>query len=123
MQFRLKMKNLEISAAHKLPDYDGKCKELHGHNYFAPALIVSGEKNEDTGMVVDFAKVKGILNEFDHDFINDYIVNPTLENIMEYWITKIEELGVKVIWFECYETGKCSCIYSIKDNQEYNASD
>lgn len=118
MQFRLKLKNLEVSSSHRLPDHEGECKNFHGHNYFISNLIISGEKDEFTGMVVDFKKVKDILNEFDHQCVNDYIDNPTLENMMEHWIEKIEKLGVKVLFMECHETNNCSCIYTIKDNHD-----
>ena len=52
----------DFSAAHFLRDYNGKCENLHGHNYkvFAHA---KGEKLNEGGMLLDFSKLKKALRE------------------------------------------------------------
>ena len=63
---------------------------LHGHNWI---IIVTcrREKLNDCGMVVDFVKIKEIVNQLDHANINDVLgdVNPTAENIARWLCDKI----------------------------------
>jgi len=78
-----------FAAAHRLPRYDGPCFRLHGHNYrFLVAL--EGEVDPRTGMIADFGDVKRAVQEhvlarFDHQNLNDFLENPTAENIAR-WI-------------------------------------
>ena len=80
-------KTFTFDAAHYLPNYDGKCRNMHGHTW-SGELEVSGEVDETSGMVIDFALLKefleGIKGNFDHTLINDIIPNPTAENICLY---------------------------------------
>ena len=88
--FELSVK-AEISSAHFLRGYEGKCKNLHGHNWKIEVVIVNNQL-DGVGMVVDFAILKKQLKEFlcplDHVCLNDldYFkkVNPTSENIAKY---------------------------------------
>ena len=78
-----------LSSAHFLPNYAGKCKQLHGHNYHLD-VIIEGEINPDTGMVEDFhdidSAVRNIIEaKADHVLLNDRFDNPTAEN-MACWI-------------------------------------
>lgn len=52
----------DFCAAHRLPDHPGKCKNLHGHN-FNVEITVTGGVNPMTGMIVDFADLKDIIEE------------------------------------------------------------
>ena len=77
-----------LSASHSLPDYDGPCSSVHGHNWNV-FVEVDAEPNPITGMIVDFSKVKSKLKELDHKNINDYISNPTAENMVEYLLKTV----------------------------------
>lgn len=46
----------------------GKCARLHGHTYGFTVTIV-GDILDGGGMVVDFATVKGMLDEWDHRLV------------------------------------------------------
>jgi 6-pyruvoyltetrahydropterin/6-carboxytetrahydropterin synthase len=63
-----------FAAAHKLVGYEGKCEELHGHNFVIEALF-SGEKLGDDGLLVDFKILKDylktILDALDHKYLNE----------------------------------------------------
>jgi 6-pyruvoyltetrahydropterin/6-carboxytetrahydropterin synthase len=78
-----------FAAAHRLPRYQGPCFRMHGHNYtFLVAL--EGEIDPGTGMIADFGEVKGavqeqVLSRCDHRTLNDFLDNPTAENIAR-WI-------------------------------------
>jgi len=83
---------IKIDAAHKLPNYVGKCHNLHGHTWKIVVEIDADEldKNE---FVVDFTKVKEVVNQLDHAYINDFVENPTAENIAVYLANQIKKLG------------------------------
>jgi 6-pyruvoyltetrahydropterin/6-carboxytetrahydropterin synthase len=78
-----------FDAAHYIPHYKGKCEKLHGHTYKLEVVIESGVKKD--GMVVDFVKMKEIvettvLEKLDHQALNELFENPTAEHILE-WIS------------------------------------
>ena len=80
-------KRIEVAMAHRLClTYESKCSHLHGHNAIVTVYCKSETLNEN-GMVVDFSKIKEIVNQFDHHLINDVLgdLNPTAEN-MAKWI-------------------------------------
>ena len=95
--------HIDFCYGHRLLNYAGKCRHLHGHNGRA-VIVLEGEELDDCGMVVDFAEIKRsirtwiddqldhrmILNESDpvlpHLQAQDELlfvipVNPTAENI------------------------------------------
>jgi 6-pyruvoyltetrahydropterin/6-carboxytetrahydropterin synthase len=81
-----------FSSAHQLRGYKGKCEALHGHNWRVQ-VIVSSDRLNDIGLVIDFHELKLITNEaispLDHSFLNDVFpfteINPSSENIAK-WI-------------------------------------
>jgi len=80
-------KKFSFDAAHYLPNYKGKCHNLHGHRWTVE-LACKGEVAPDTGMVIDFNELKKFCNifeeKFDHTCLNDILPNPTAENICSY---------------------------------------
>ena len=71
-------KKFRFEAAHALYGYDGKCKNIHGHNYNLFVTVigvpVSDSSNVKCGMVMDFGDLKKIVNseiieKFDHSVI------------------------------------------------------
>lgn len=88
--YTIKVKD-DFSSAHNLKGYEGKCENLHGHNWKIE-VTVKKQKIDDTGMVLDFKKVKKalsqILEKLDHKTLNDLAYfkkhNPTSENIAKY---------------------------------------
>lgn len=100
-------RKVEFSASHRLynPSFSdeknealyGKCNNVngHGHNYVLE-VIVRGEVDPDTGMVMDLKALKALLEEeiiekVDHKHLNmdvDFMagVIPTAENIVaSFW--------------------------------------
>jgi 6-pyruvoyltetrahydropterin/6-carboxytetrahydropterin synthase len=80
-----------FSSAHNLRGYKGKCEALHGHNWKVEA-VVSKDKLDKTGMVLDFKYLKmelnKVLEKLDHKHLNSLSYfkksNPTSENIAKY---------------------------------------
>ena len=93
MILRIKRK---FSAAHRLPDYQGDCANLHGHTWYA-VFEIEGPVMP-SGMVYDFKQLKPLLESVlpDHKYLNDFIPNPTAENICHYLFEKAQAaLAVK----------------------------
>ena len=125
-------KEIDFCYGHRLLNYDGKCKYLHGHNGKA-VIVLEGQQLDHRGMVVDFSDIKKqvagwIDANLDHRMIlheADPIVpilqklgepmhivseNPTAENIAKliYDFAKSHRLPVKEVslWetFNSYAT-------------------
>ena len=71
-------KQFNFEAAHALWNYDGKCKNIHGHTYKLFVTVIGRPINNDKdpkhGMVIDFGDLKKIVKEkivniFDHAVI------------------------------------------------------
>lgn len=75
-------KRIEVAGSHKLTlPYESKCSNLHGHNWIIEVTCKS-EELTDYGMVIDFVKIKEIVNKLDHQNLNQILnFNPTAENI------------------------------------------
>jgi 6-pyruvoyltetrahydropterin/6-carboxytetrahydropterin synthase len=88
------VKQLTFDSAHFLSNYDGLCKNMHGHTYKFE-LGITGRIDEKTGMVMDFKIIKSEMNKIkellDHKLLNEIEIydfpktNPTAEN-MVIWI-------------------------------------
>jgi 6-pyruvoyltetrahydropterin/6-carboxytetrahydropterin synthase len=63
-----------FAAAHRLIGYEGKCEDLHGHNFVVEAFF-SGGKLGDDGLLVDFKilkdYLKDVLDNLDHKYLNE----------------------------------------------------
>lgn len=87
-------KDFTFEAAHLLPHVPvgHKCGRLHGHSFMV-RLEITGEINQNTGWIIDFAELKAvfkpILNQLDHSYLNDIagLENPTSE-VLAIWIWK-----------------------------------
>lgn len=77
-----------FDAAHYLPNYHGKCENLHGHRFKVIARLEAAGLDE-TGIAYDFAQLKqhlrDVLSRFDHTCLNDVSpldrIGPSSENI------------------------------------------
>lgn len=83
-------KTIEVSGAHRLSlDYESKCRGLHGHNWKITVHCKSQELDQN-GMVIDFSKIKAVVEEIDHAYLNDIVdFNPTAENIAKWLCDRI----------------------------------
>jgi len=82
-------KTIEIAGAHKLNlDYDSKCNNLHGHNWIITVECQAAQLNPN-GMVMDFQNIKDIVKKLDHRNLNDFMEQPTAENISKYLLERI----------------------------------
>ena len=60
-------KEFRFEMAHALWNYDGLCKNIHGHSYILRVTVIGTPINDDNhvknGMVMDFGDLKRIVNE------------------------------------------------------------
>lgn len=90
-------KDFVFDAAHNLVNYHGKCEKLHGHTYKLRIVIEGFPDNE--GMIIDFVEVSKIIKEkiiakLDHSYLNDFIPQPSAENI-SLWVWENIENDLK----------------------------
>jgi len=125
---------IEFCYGHRLLNYEGKCRFLHGHNGKA-VIHLEGEHLDERGMLVDFSDIKKTVAnwidaELDHRMIlheKDPCIdffqqqrepicvipeNPTAENIakMIYRYTKSQDFPV--VQVSLWETFKSYATYS-----------
>jgi len=111
-------KQFHFEMAHALLDYDGPCKNIHGHSYqlnvTVKGVVKTNTSDSDEGMVVDFGIIKKIVKEwvvdvFDHalvlnerakidvsnfEFMNKLIrvpYQPTCENMLVHFAKTIQD--------------------------------
>ena len=126
-------REIKFCYGHRLLNYDGKCRFLHGHNGKA-VITLEAEKLDALGMVVDFTRLKSVvggwINEFlDHKmilhkddpalphlrsqgepvFVVD--VNPTAENIAQLIYDYTVAQGFPVVEVQLWETDACQASY------------
>lgn len=126
-------REIDFCYGHRLLNYEGKCKHLHGHNGKA---IITVEANglDARGMVLDFAEIKQVValwidENLDHRMIlckDDPVVpvlqemgeplylldeNPTAENIAKVIYDKTRDAGFPIVEARLWETPKCFASY------------
>lgn len=86
----------EIAVSHFLPEHEGKCRNIHGHNLkvvvdvYSDRLYTSGSQ---FGMVVDFGQIKRVIDSLDHKHLNDECYfTPTAEHLSEFFAQEIVDL-------------------------------
>ena len=127
----------DFCAAHFLQDYNGKCENLHGHNYKVYAHVC-GKELDKGGMLLDFTKLKSALRsvcgKLDHSNLNDVAFfnnNPSAERIAEYIYAAIIEIlqseginlkrsenanGTYLSAVDVFETESCRARYTESEN-------
>ena len=89
--YELTVKN-RFAAAHQLRGYQGRCENLHGHNWVVQATLEAASLNK-IGLAIDFTEIKNalreVLDQLDHKHLNDLPMfremNPSSENLSR-WI-------------------------------------
>jgi len=126
-------REIEFCYGHRLLNYDGKCKHLHGHNGKA-VIVLESDELDDRGMLVDFSDIKKhvaawIDNNLDHrmilnkaDPVVEYLLqqneplflidsNPTAENIARLIFDFAKSQQLPVIEVSLWETFQSYATY------------
>ncbi|MCC6493480.1 MAG: 6-carboxytetrahydropterin synthase [Pirellulales bacterium] len=124
-------REIEFCYGHRLLNYEGKCRYLHGHNGLA-VIAIEGPELDDRGMLVDFSDIKSAVSTWidqnlDHRMLlhrDDPVVgllqdmgepvylldrNPTAENIARLIFEESAklQLSVPIVEVKLWETPKC----------------
>ena len=131
-------RQIDFCYGHRLLDYDGKCKHLHGHNGLLE-IVVAAESLDSRGMVIDFGDIKDVVKSWvdanmDHRMIlnsDDPILNilqdlnepvyvmdenPTAENIAKHIHEVAQKAGLNVLETRLWETPSSYASYSSADS-------
>jgi 6-pyruvoyltetrahydropterin/6-carboxytetrahydropterin synthase len=132
MAFRVS-REIDFCYGHRLLNYAGKCKYLHGHNGRAIITIESATLDE-RGMVLDFSEIKQVVStwideKLDHRMLlhkTDPVVplldqmgeplflmdeNPTAENIARLIYDFTASRGFPIVECKLWETPRCYATY------------
>jgi 6-pyruvoyltetrahydropterin/6-carboxytetrahydropterin synthase len=127
-------REITFCYGHRLLNYEGKCRHLHGHNGRA-VLTLEAAQLDALGMVVDFSRIKRVVSTWidqtlDHRmllhrddpalpwlrqqgepvFVMD--VNPTAENIAKLIYDFAAAQGFPVVEVSLWETESCYATYA-----------
>jgi 6-pyruvoyltetrahydropterin/6-carboxytetrahydropterin synthase len=129
-------REIDFCYGHRLLDYDGKCRHLHGHNGRA-VIALEGPALDRRGMLVDFGDIKRHVSRWidenlDHAMLlrrDDPIlpvlqergervfvmdVNPTAENIARLIYEHAAGAGLPVVEVVLWETPHCHASYAAR---------
>ena len=129
-------REIDFCYGHRLLNYDGKCRYLHGHNGRA-VITIAAETLDHRGMVMDFSDIKNVVTAWidqhlDHRMIlhrDDPVVpilegmgeplylldvNPTAEHIARLIHDVAADHGFPVIETKLWETPRCFATYQPK---------
>jgi 6-pyruvoyltetrahydropterin/6-carboxytetrahydropterin synthase len=111
-------KEYVFDSAHFLPNVPKghKCGRTHGHS-FRVRVYISGAVGDETGWVMDFTDVGGVLkplvDSLDHRLLNgiEGLCNPTSENIAIWFWDRVKPLIPQLCAVEVSETCTSGVIY------------
>jgi 6-pyruvoyltetrahydropterin/6-carboxytetrahydropterin synthase len=126
-------RQIDFCYGHRLLNYEGKCRHLHGHNGRA-IITIESNKLDDRGMVMDFSDIKKVVSrwideQLDHRMLlhkdDPYVsylqaqgeplflldVNPTAENIAKLIHDFAVSQGFPVVETNLWETPNCYATY------------
>lgn len=124
---------IRFCYGHRLLNYEGKCRHLHGHNGKV-VLTLASPTLDARGMVMDFSHIKRVVSgwideNLDHKMIlnkNDpslpwlkqqgepfflMDVNPTAENIARLIYDFAAGQGFPIVEVQLWETDDCFATY------------
>jgi 6-pyruvoyltetrahydropterin/6-carboxytetrahydropterin synthase len=126
-------REIRFCYGHRLLNYDGKCRHLHGHNGRA-VISLQAKELDPLGMVMDFTQIKHVVTDWidetlDHKMLlhrDDPVlpflrqlgepvhvmeVNPTAENIARLIYDFAVGQGFPVVEVQLWETDHCYATY------------
>jgi 6-pyruvoyltetrahydropterin/6-carboxytetrahydropterin synthase len=126
-------RQIDFCYGHRLLNYEGKCRHLHGHNGRA-VIAIEAASLDPRGMVLDFSDIKRVVSgwideNLDHRmilhradpaveslkklgeplFLVDF--NPTAENIARLIFEYAQAQGFPIVECALWETPNCFATY------------
>jgi len=126
-------REIRFCYGHRLLNYDGKCRHLHGHNGRA-VITLEAAQLDSLGMVVDFTRIKRVVSGWINDALDHKMilhrddpalpslrqqgepvfvldVNPTAENIAKLIYDYTAAQGFPVVEVRLWETDDSFATY------------
>ena len=127
-------REIRFCYGHRLLDYGGKCRHLHGHNGRA-VITLEAAQLDPLGMVIDFSRLKQVVSAWIDDTLDHkmllhkddpvlallrrqgepvYVMdaNPTAENIARLIFDFTAAQGFPVVEVQLWETDHCFATYT-----------
>jgi 6-pyruvoyltetrahydropterin/6-carboxytetrahydropterin synthase len=129
-------REIRFCYGHRLLEYAGKCRHLHGHNGRA-VISLAAQQLDPLGMVMDFSHIKRVVSEWIDDKLDHKMlmhkddpllplllqhnqpvfpldVNPTAENIARLIYDFTLQQGFPVVQVQLWETDDSYATYTGK---------
>ena len=126
-------REIHFCYGHRLLNYEGKCRYLHGHNGKA-VITLESDTLDPRGMVFDFGEIKRSLSAWIDEHLDHRMVlhrddpaiplmkqlnepiflmdrNPTAENIARLIFERARQLSLPVVEVRLWETPNCFATY------------
>lgn len=90
-------KTMTFEAAHRLHLHEGKCRNIHGHNYVVHVEVTYGlnaTTNDTTGMVIDFSDLKEAMRHVEEALDHALILDRS-DDILSRMKSIIQDFGLK----------------------------
>ena len=127
-------REIDFCYGHRLLNYDGKCRHLHGHNGRA-VITLEASSLDHRGMVFDFSDIKLVVSSWIDDNLDHRMIlnekdpavevlrelgeplylletNPTAENIAKLIFEYTRDHGFPILQCQLWETPRCYATYS-----------
>lgn len=115
---RLITSESSFDAAHFLTNYEGKCKNIHGHRW---RVVVTIKGELTNGMLVDFGDfkkdIKDLCDYFDHSFIVEKgsLDKKLFDLLNKQFVLRVVEFRTTAENFSKYIFEEMSKKYSVKE--------
>ena len=126
-------RQIDFCYGHRLLNYEGKCKHLHGHNGCV-VITIESDQLDERGMVMDFSDIKQVVSTWIDDTLDHRMIlcrddpavpllqalgepiyllkeNPTAENIARLIFDFTFDHGFPIIECKLWETPRCHATY------------
>jgi 6-pyruvoyltetrahydropterin/6-carboxytetrahydropterin synthase len=132
-------REIHFCYGHRLLNYEGKCRYLHGHNGRA-VIALQTESLDERGMAFDFAEIKRVVSRWIDENLDHRMIlhrddpatallqglgepihvmdaNPTAENIAKLIYDFTSACGFPVVEVRLWETPSCFAAYRSVDEK------
>ena len=93
---------IDFCYGHRLLNYTGKCRHLHGHNGRA-VIVMEGDRLDERGMLVDFAEIKQAVQSW----IDEHLDHRMILCAHDPALGALQELGEPVYVIPDNPTAEC----------------
>jgi len=92
---------IEFCYGHRLLNYEGKCRHLHGHNARA-IIVLEGEDLDERGMLIDFSDIKRELRTWIDDHLDHRMILCDRDPV----VAMLQETGEQLYLIDCNPTAE-----------------